>query len=226
MSILKSNQTLGIILIIQSLLIFVPMYILGTSINWPESTHLPGNEVFPLIFKNSGSVTIGYFVYLLYSILFLFTGSMLASQLDQNNSKILKVASISAGLSSLARTIGILRWLVPFPLLAISYMKTTNPNTKIIQETVFNVLNNFGGAIGEMLGVSIFAAIWSGVISWQFVSRKELPSWIGYFGIISTISALGIILPIFGAGSWISAEETLFHFWLLAMGVYFVRKKN
>jgi Domain of unknown function (DUF4386) len=226
MSFIKSNHTLGILLIIQSLLIFVPMYILGTSINWPESTHLPGNQVLPLIFNNSSSVTIGYFVYLLYSILFLFTGSMLVSELDQKNSKILKVASISAGLSSLARTIGILRWLIPFPILAVSYMNTNNPNIKLVQETVFDVMNNFGGAIGEMLGVSIFAAIWSGIISWQFICRKELPSWLGYFGIISTIAALGIILPIFGASSWISAEETLFHFWLLTVGIYFLRKKN
>ena len=49
MSLLKSNQILGILLIIQSLLIFVPMYILGTAIDWPASLDLPSNQILPLI---------------------------------------------------------------------------------------------------------------------------------------------------------------------------------
>jgi Domain of unknown function (DUF4386) len=226
MSFLKSNQTLGILLIIQSLLIFVPMYILGSAIDWPASLDLPSNQILPLIYSKAAEVKLGYFIYFVYSILFLFSGSLLASHLDTNNSKSLKIASISAGLSALARAIGILRWLVPFPALAASYVTATNPNTKQTLSTVFEVVNSFGGAIGETLGVTIFASIWLGIVSWQFICRKDLPSWLGYFGFLALVSTMLIVLQIFGVDVPISPSLTLFHLWLLATGVYFLRKKN
>ena len=68
MSLLKSNQILGAILIIQSLLIFVPMYILGSAIDWPASLDLPSNQILPLIYSKAVEVKLGYFIYFIYVI--------------------------------------------------------------------------------------------------------------------------------------------------------------
>jgi Domain of unknown function (DUF4386) len=223
---INNNKTVGTLLVIQSLLIFVPMYILGTVINWPDSLNFPADQILPLIHSRAAEVSIGYFIYFIYSILFLFTGSLLASNLNKNGSKILKVASISAGLSSLARVIGILRWLIPFPILAASYVVNNNPTSRFIQETVYTVLNNYGGGIGELLGVTVFASIWSAIVSWQFICRRELPSWLGYFGFAATLASVSLVLEVFGVIIPVSIAQTLFHLWMLAMGIYFLRKKN
>jgi hypothetical protein len=138
----NSTKPLGFLLVIQALLIFAPMYILGSSIDWPNSLDFPANQILPLIHSKAIEVRIGYFAYFIYSILFFFTATALANQLQitSTNSR-LKLAKTTAGLSSLARLIGITRWLIPFPALATLYVQTTNTDVKIIQETVFTVVN-------------------------------------------------------------------------------------
>lgn len=226
---MKKNKKLGILLIIQSLLIFIPMYILGSAISWPDSLNFPANEILPLIHQQAGAVSIGYFIYFLYSILFFFTGTLLVSELKKTstNSTSLQLASAAAGLSSLARVIGILRWLVPFPILAASYVTTTDPSIRIVQETVYTVINNYGGGIGELLGVTVFASIWTVIVSWEFITQKSLASWIGYFGLVAALASLALILEIFGIVVSVSISQTLFHVWMLCVGVYFlIRKTN
>lgn len=226
---MKKNKKLGILLIIQSLLIFVPMYILGSAISWPDSLNFPANEILPLIHTQASAVRIGYFIYFLYSVLFFFTGTLLVSELKKTSTNVssMKLASAAAGLSSLARVIGILRWLVPFPVLAASYVATVDPTTKLVQETVYTLINNYGGGIGELLGVTIFASIWAVLVSWEFVCQKSLPSWLGYFGLVAALASLALVLEIFRFTINVSISQTLFHVWMLFVGVYFfVRKTN
>jgi Domain of unknown function (DUF4386) len=230
MNAIKSTKPLGILLIIQSLLIFVPMFILGTSINWPESLNSPANEILPLIYSKATEVGLGYFIYFIYSILFFFTGTILVSELKKTSTNQscseLKLAQSAAGLSSLARVIGIIRWLIPFPILAATYVTTSNQNLRLIQETVYTVFNTYGGAIGELLGVTIFASIWGILVSMEFIKQKQLPSILGYFGIVAAFSSLALLLEIFGIAIPVSISQTLFHLWMLATGVYFFVRKN
>jgi hypothetical protein len=173
-------------------------------------------------------VKIGYFIYFLYSILFFFTGTLLVAELKKTstNQTSMRLASLSAGLSSLARVIGILRWLVPFPILAVSYMTTSNTNLRLILETVYTVINNYGGGIGELLGVTIFASIWTALVSWEFITQKTLPSWLGYFGMLAALASLALIGEIFGTTLSVSISQTLFHVWMLSVGIYFIVKKQ
>jgi len=224
-----NNKKLGLLVIIQSLLIFVPMYILGTAISWPDSLDFPADKILPIIHSQATAVSIGYFIYLLYSILFFFTGTLVVSELQKTSTNLanMKLASIAAGLSSLARVIGILRWLVPFPILAASYVATVDPTIKLTQEMIFTVVNNYGGGIGELLGVTIFTSIWMIIVSWEFISQKNLPSWLGYFGLIAALASLALVLEVFGFTVSVSLSQTLFQIWLLCMGIYFfVRKTN
>jgi hypothetical protein len=225
---MKTNKKLGVLLIIQSLLIFVPIYVLGTAISWPDSLTFSANEILPLIHTQANAVSIGYFVYFIYSILFFFTATLLSSELKKTSTSKtnMELASLAGGLSSLARVIGILRWLVPFPILAATYVTTFDPNLKLIQETVYTIVNNYGGGVGELLGVTIFASIWTVFISYEFLKQKQLPSWLGYFGLIAALASLALLLEIFGIFISVSISQTLFHLWLLSVGIYFVIRKE
>jgi Domain of unknown function (DUF4386) len=227
MSTTNSTKPLGILLIIQALLIFAPLSILGASIDWPSSLDFPASQILPLIHSKAMEVRIGYFVYLIYSVLFFFSATALANQLQKTSTnQSLELAKNSAGLSSLARVIGIIRWLVPFPLLASAYVSTNDTSLKLAQEAIYTVFNSYGGAIGELLGVTLFASIWTIVVSLEFLKQKQLPSILGYFGLLAALSSLALLLEIFGILIPVSLSQTLFHLWLLAVGVYFLRRKN
>ena len=60
----------GFASIVQGLLIFIPTFVLGAAINWPDSLDDPASVALPRLLENEGAVRAGYFAYLIYSILF------------------------------------------------------------------------------------------------------------------------------------------------------------
>jgi hypothetical protein len=72
------------------------------------------------------------------------------------------VAAFGA-LSALARAIGILRWLTLMPALATAHAGA-DPAARAQIEQLFTALNDYGGGIGEILGVSLFTALSLGLL--------------------------------------------------------------
>jgi len=220
----------AIFLIIEFLLIFAPLIILGTAINWPASLDEPASVNLPLILEQYMAMMTGYSIYLVYSLLFwpmaYLTGRAIV--IDDTSNTLFLVASGFAALSTLARTLGIVRWLFAMPVLARLY---TNPvvseNFKESISMVYEMLNAYAGGIGELLGVSLFASIWLVLISILLIRSSHWPNWLGFFGLIVAASLLLNLLEMVGIdmGAMISVSETLQHFWMLAAAIVFLRKK-
>ncbi|MBM3669960.1 MAG: DUF4386 family protein [Actinobacteria bacterium] len=103
----------GWVSILQGLLIFVPMVVLGAAINWPESLSDPADIALPRLLENEGAVRFGYVAYLIYSILFAVTIALLVRYVKGAALGVLAAVIIGfAMISALARSIGIVRWLV------------------------------------------------------------------------------------------------------------------
>ena len=51
----------------------------------------------------------------------------------------------------------------------------------------YEMLNGWGGGIGEILGVSMFASLWVVCASILFLQSKEWPHWMGYLGFVVSI---------------------------------------
>ena len=131
-------------------------------------------------------------------------------------------------LSALARSIGIIRWLVAMPALAVAY--NAAGVTSQSQETlsiVYDALNNFGGSIGEILGVSIFAALALFMIAILIFQHRKLPVWIAAFAVISGVFLLLPAFEIFGVdmGIFLTLSVAVVQFWFLAVGVYLLVAK-
>jgi hypothetical protein len=219
------NRTAGIILLIEGLLIFVPMIVLGAAINWPASLDEPASVVLPAILEQADATRIGYFAYLIYSVLFFPVVALVVRATDGNESSNLysRLALGFGAASALARTIGIIRWLVAMPALAQAYNAPgVTAQTQDTISLIYNTLNNYGGSIGEILGVSIFAAISVFMISALIFQNKGLPAWSGYFALISAVSLLIPALEIFGidAGVFLTASVAVVQFWFLFVGFY------
>jgi Domain of unknown function (DUF4386) len=220
----KSLYTMtGWLLVAESLLIFVPVSVLGSAINWPKSLSDPAEKMLPLLVENASAVRFGYLVYLGYSILFWVIASLTIQVLgdDESDSIWLRVANGFGIASAVTRCLGIIRWLVAMPALATLY---TDPQlstaTRESIAVVYRALNDYAGSVGEVLGVSLFAGLWLAIVSMQILQTKILPRWLGFLGLVSA-TLLGVQLArLFGVdlGAFISISVSVFQLWLLAMG--------
>jgi len=209
----------GSISVIQGLLIFFPTFILGAAINWPESLDDPASLALPRLLENEGSVRAGYFVYLVYSILFAISMTLLAQVVLGKDSGIL--------ITALARSIGIVRWLAPMFDLARIWEQATTEEQRQSVGVVFETINSYGGTIGEVLGVSIFAAISILFLSIANFVKKTLPMWFSAFGLISALGLLWTSVEILGIdpGSIaIFMGTTIVQLWFLFIGLWLLIK--
>lgn len=218
----------GFLSIAQGLLIFIPTFVLGAAINWPDSLDDPASIALPRLLENEGAVRLGYFAYLIYSILFAISIALLSEIVFGKKAGILmRIVIALAVASALARSIGIVRWLSPmFDLAEISKGAKTAEEQFTIS-TTFETLNSYGGTIGEVLGVSLFAAIAILLLSIGNVKENTLPKWFSFFGLVSAIGLLWTSVEILGVdpGSIaILLGTTLVQFWFLCIGFWLIYK--
>jgi hypothetical protein len=198
------------------LLMFVPIIVLGGAIGWPAILDEPASNVLPLIKAQAGAVFIGYLSYLIYSILFFPTIAGLVEL--TSNSFIGRLATAFALVSSLARSIGILRWLTVMPMLANLYLEGQQPTFITL---VYQTINNLGGAIGELLGVSLFGALAVALTAWGLHQAGIIAGWLSGFGLLA---AAGLLLPWLetlgiNLGPIISISVSLVQLWFLALAI-------
>jgi Domain of unknown function (DUF4386) len=226
----KSLYTItGWLLVAESLLIFVPLSVLGSAINWPKSLSDPADKILPLLVENASAVRFGYLVYLVYSILFWAIASLTIRVLsDEGSDSIwLRVANGFGIASAVARCLGIIRWLVAMPALAKLYNDPTiSTGTRESIAVVYRALNDYAGSVGEVLGVSLFAGLWLAIVSLRILQTRILPRWLGFLGLLSA-TLLGVQLArLFGVdlGAFISVSVSVLQLWFLAMGIVLVTK--
>ncbi|MBD2251705.1 DUF4386 domain-containing protein [Nostoc parmelioides] len=218
----------GWVLVVESLLIFVPMAILGQAINWPQSLGEPADVMLPLVAQNAAAVRFGYLIYLVYSILFwvvaLLTIQVLSNR--ESNSIWLRIAVGFSVASMIARCLGIIRWLVAMPVLATLYTNpATSTQTREAIALVYRVLNDYAGSVGEILGVSLFAALWLAIVSWTILQTRIVPRWLGFLGLSSATLLVIQLVELFGIdlGAFITVSVGVLQVWFLLMGIALLR---
>nr|WP_277925494.1 DUF4386 family protein [Anabaena catenula] len=218
----------GWVLIFESLLLFVPLIILGSAINWPQSLGNSADVMLPLLVQKAAAVRLGYLVYLAYSIIFWVVALLTVLVLSSGESDLiwLHVAAGFGLASTIARCLGIIRWLVAMPALATLYtnVTTSNPTRESIA-VVYHFLNDYAGSVGEVLGVSLFAALWLGIVSLTILQTRVLPRWLGFFGLLSATLLAIQLAELFGVdlGAFITVSVSVLQLWFLAMGIVLLR---
>jgi len=214
----------GWVSIVQGLLLFVPLVVLGAAINWPESLDDPASVALPRLLENEGAVRIGYTAYLIYSILFAASIALLVRYAKGAPLGVLAGVIIGfAVASALARSIGIVRWLAPMPELAGLWQSATTEDQRVSIDVVFEALNSYGGTIGEILGVGIFAFVAILLLSVITLREGSLPRWIGVFGVIAALGVLAGATELLGIDPGpivVTTGTTLVQLWFLAVGIW------
>jgi Domain of unknown function (DUF4386) len=161
-------------------------------------------------------------VYLLYSILVLPVMVVLARRVLGSLTHPLAITAISfAALSTLARSIGILRWLTVMPELAVAH-EQADATQRVVIERVFQAVNAYGGGIGELLGVSVFMSLSVGIVALAALKRGTLPLPFAWLGLASALLLAGLILPTLGVSLKlpIALVVTTLSVWMLVIGVW------
>jgi hypothetical protein len=213
-----NRKGLGAFLIAEALLIFVPLFVLGAAIEWPASLSEPAHVILPLILDRASMVISGYVAYLVYSILFFPMAYLLIAYLEggQIRSHLGWIGVGFAAISTLARTIGIVRWLTAMPILARLWMQSPGRDIEIAYDT----LNALAGGIGEVVGVGVFAGIWVFVASGAILKHRLLPAWTGWVGVAAGVSVMAPVVELFGVdiADFITITTALIHLWWLLLG--------
>ena len=214
----------GLVLLAQGLGLFAPMAVLGGAIQWPDSLDYPPSQMLPLLREQLDAVRLGYGLYLGYSLLFLVTG-VLTVRLASRPGPLGALALIAIGAaaaSALARAIGILRWLTGSVSLAEAHAAPgLSAEGRAAVETMQAAVNAWGGAIGEMLGVAAFAAIWAIAASLVILRDRRLPAWAGLTGLLAGVLLALPALELFGIAPPVSIviSTTGIQLWFLALGL-------
>ncbi len=215
---------IGVLAIAQTMLILVPQMILGGAIDWPNSLNFPPNEVLPLILSEIDQVRLGYGVYLIYSLAWAPIGAAVAWVALGSNTRTgtvftLAIAFIVA--SAMARAIGIIRWLTASTALAEAHSAAT-PEVATSIEMVQMAVNQWGGAIGELLGVSMFTVFWLICVSIVIIRNDGLPKWLGWTGLIVAPILGHPAIELFGMEANLFLATISVTLWLFVVGLMMI----
>jgi hypothetical protein len=199
-------------------------FILAPSINWPASLGEPPAAILPLILEQSGAVFAGYLSYLIHALALIPLALVLrdALQLDGAMGRAVVIFGVLAGF---AKALGITRWLFLMPGLATAYTDpTATPATRDAIAVVYEAFNAYVGGLGELVGVGLFAGVWTIVISVAALRR----GWtiIGYAGFGAAALLLSTLLSVVGIESPIilTLSGILWQFWTLALAITLWRR--
>jgi Domain of unknown function (DUF4386) len=223
-----SSRWLGGLLIVDALLSFAPLIVLGAAIGWPASLGNPAAQQLQAIAAKPAAVAFGYSLYLLYSMLIapLMIG-VAHRALGGLNRPLAATVAAFATLSALARSIGILRWLTVMPALATAYAGA-DASGKAQIELTFSALHSYGGGIGEILGVSLFMAAALGLALIGAWRLRSMPRWSIGMGMAAALALFGLALPALGIGVRVpvALAVSLLSVWMLCAGGWYLLRKT
>jgi hypothetical protein len=231
----SSLRSRGVAVFATTALIFVPLIVLGWSIGWPASLGDPAEVTLPRLLDNEVAVRLGYLVYLAYSALFFpiavvvtewlgsRTTTITETTISETRATAMKIAIGMAAVSSALRCIGIVRWLTTMFPLAERWDAATTDTEREALAIQFQTINDFGGSIGELLGVSLFASLWL-----AFTAAAVWRSAPNSFAISAAFVASLLTLPLvelagIDSGPLVSVSSTAITLWLWAVAVAMIR---
>jgi hypothetical protein len=146
----------ALLFVAQFILIWTTFFILSSAIGWPSSLSDPASVALPRLLANRPAVLIGYGCYLMAALLIVPTVASF-NGLFAVKGPLAGFTLALAGLSPMAKAIGISRWLFAMPGLATAYVADGADKASIA--TLFQTLNAYAGGIGEVVGVGLVSGV-------------------------------------------------------------------
>jgi len=226
-----SNRTTliaaGAVPILFALLLFVPLFVLGAAIGWPDSLGDPAATMLPRLLEHQPAVRLGYAAFFVHSLLFLPAAVIVVHHATDTPGRavpmLATIAVAFAALSTLARCMGIVRWLGPAMDLAARH-QAADPAGRASIEMAQDTINLYAGTVGEVLGDVVFGGLFLLTAAILILRESGLPRWLGLAAVPASLIVLAPALEIFGLPHpvGISLSSATMQFWMIAVGALLI----
>ena len=220
-----NNKALSIFLLVaEAITVTVPVIILGAKFDFPDILRQPASKAFELFQANQSSIVLGYYIFLISSLIYIPLSYSLRETLFKPNLKPLWGLLTGLGITTaIFQAIGFVRWIFTMPLLTERYF--AEPQSKATLTLVYDFVNRYAGmSIGEHLGF-IAMGSWTLVLSAILICHSGFKKTLGYLGLLIGSGLIISVLEHFGGsntaffGTLNFLANTVFTFWILGIAI-------
>jgi Domain of unknown function (DUF4386) len=228
-SLLKTEKTIGLLLIIGGILLFIPYTILSITFEYPVILRQDVGVILTKFHQGGNTLIWTWWAFAMVGLPLLPAYILLGQKLE-NKLPFVRTATNIGVISLIVQMIGLLRWTFVVPVLATNYVNG-NEMTKKAAKMAFQVIHQYGGVIlGEHIG-QLFTIAWTVMICYAFAKLQLLPKWLIGFGY--TASAIYLLaqtelfatvmpnFPVIDLAGFIGS--TLWLVWLIIVGFKFLK---
>ena len=214
----------ALLLLAQFCAMWGAFFVLAPSIDWPASLGLPASEMLPLLLERFGFVFTGYTLYLTHAVLLIPTAVALHVALGLGG--VLGGTATAFGvLAGIAKALGIVRWLFLMPALAAAWVAPEDKSeaARAAISVTFDAFNAYAGGVGELMGVGLFAGIWTVLLSVALLRAGATV--VGWFGLVAAAGLFTTLPSVLGLESalLLTLSGILWQVWTAALAVWLWR---
>lgn len=225
------EKTIGILLILGGVLLFIPYTILTITFDYPTILREDVGVILTRFHQGGSTLIWTWWAFAMVGLPLLKAYILIGQRLE-NKLYFVRWATYLGVISLIVQMIGLLRWTFVVPVLASNYVHR-NEMTQEATKIAFQVIHQYGGVVlGEHIG-QLFTIAWTVMMAFTFDKLQLLPKWLIWFGYIAS----GIYLlaqselfatvipnfPVLALAGLIGS--TLWLIWLILVGFKFLKLK-
>ena len=225
----KTEKTIGLLLILGGILLFIPYTILSITFEYPVILRQDTGVILTK-FQGGGNALIWTWWAFAMVGLPLLPAYILLGQKLENKLPFVRTATNIGVISLIVQMIGLLRWTFVVPVLATNYVNG-NEMTKEAAKMAFQVVHQYGGVVlGEHIG-QLFTIAWTVMICYAFAKLQLLPKWLIGFGysasaiyLLAQTELFATVMPNFPVIDLAGLiGSSLWLIWLIIVGFKFLK---
>jgi uncharacterized protein DUF4386 len=219
----------GIFLVVMPLAFNAAFALLAARFDYPDVLRRPTAEVLARFDAGGASLVVLWWCFALTAVLFAPLVVLLSAALDDADGTLLAMTTTVGVLAAAVQFLGLMRWpfLVPYLARTAGDPDATAAQREAV-DVVFQAFNRYlGVAVGEHLGYA-FTGAWSVLAGIAATQSSELPSLLGFAGMVIGAALMLCSLEFVGAherDGWKPAERLTpiayiaWSVWLIATGI-------
>lgn len=230
-TIVKTEKTIGILLIVTGVLLFIPYIILSITFEYPQILRQDIGFVLNKFHDGGNALIWTWWTFAMVGLP-LFPAYVLLGQKLEGKLPLVRWITYIGVISLMVQMLGLLRWTFVVPILANNYV-TGNEMVKEAAKVAFQVIHQYGGVVlGEHIG-QLFTIIWTIGMSYTFQKLRLLPKWLSWTGygvsfvyLLAQTELFATVMPdmpVLDLAGFIGS--TLWLLWLIVLGVKLLRAK-
>lgn len=227
---MKTEKTIGILLIIGAIGVLVPYTILTIIFDYPNILRQETGVILTKYHEGGNGLIWSWWAFAILGLPLVKAYILLGQRLEQKF-YFIRWATALGVIGLLVQMIGLLRWTFVVPVLANNFV-TGNLMLKETSKVAFQVVHQYGGVVlGEHMG-QLFTIAWTLMMTSAFTQIKLFPKWITWLGYISSVIYLlaqaelfaTVIpgFPVIGSAGFVGS--TLWIVWLITIGIIIRRR--